>query len=523
MPAPPQQSCSGTECTYQTPENVPTWELVTQQLLIHQKTAHPDNVQQQGGGGAGAGGQTAKVDKKIRPTINPQMTEENWRFFLDEWARYKRQTGVTGQSQLDELWSCMSEDLRQLAFAEGGSEQLHSETDMLQRIKKLAVVTLHSSVHVVALHELTQQSDENVQTFAARVRGIAASCGLNKTCPGCQQNVSFSDETCYHVVLAGLSDQSMKERALTQAMMETIKDLNSLITWCTADEGGRLGTPGATLNRLTRQSTLRQLRHTLVARDQSGQNMRNKCGYCGGFKHGDGGRAAREKECKAFGKTCNKCQKKGHYSSICKSSPSTPTTEAITEETQDANSNSALTFFAINDVSNIPQYYWRPWQTQSLHPDTSKESLISCSNPEKSLISWSNPKESLISWSNPKESLISWPNPKESLISCSKPHLFPPTNEKIQQSSAAPLYSVCTQNRFAIFQQDEEMYDGVKDSMQNRDTVPDEKIFQGKKKISPYKPSITAALSLPTAATSSQSETVIPNSLSQLAAVIAKM
>ena len=90
MPAPPQQSCSGSDCTYQTPENVPTWELVTQQLLIHQKTAHPDNVQQQGGGGGGAGGQTAKVDKKIRPSINPQMTEENWRFFLDEWARYKR-------------------------------------------------------------------------------------------------------------------------------------------------------------------------------------------------------------------------------------------------------------------------------------------------------------------------------------------------------------------------------------------------------------------------------------------------
>ena len=45
---------------------------------------------------------------------------------------------------------------------------------MLKRIKKLAVVTLHSSVHVVALHELRQQSDENVQTFAAQVKGIAA-------------------------------------------------------------------------------------------------------------------------------------------------------------------------------------------------------------------------------------------------------------------------------------------------------------------------------------------------------------
>ena len=78
---------------------------------------------------------------------------------------------------------------------------------MIEGIKKLAIVTLHSSVHVVALHELCQQSDENVQTFAARVRGMASSCSLNKSCSGCQQNGILSDEMCYHVVLAGLSNQ----------------------------------------------------------------------------------------------------------------------------------------------------------------------------------------------------------------------------------------------------------------------------------------------------------------------------
>ena len=119
MPAPPQQSCTAPECQYITPENVPTWELLTQQLSIHQKSAHPDPVHQGGGGvgNVGRGGQAAKIDKKIRPSISPQMTEESWRFFLDEWARYKQHTGVRDQSLLDELWSCMSDELRQLAFA----------------------------------------------------------------------------------------------------------------------------------------------------------------------------------------------------------------------------------------------------------------------------------------------------------------------------------------------------------------------------------------------------------------------
>ena len=52
MPTTPQQSCTAPECQYITPENVPTWELLTQQLSIHQKSAHPDPVHQ-GGGGVG--------------------------------------------------------------------------------------------------------------------------------------------------------------------------------------------------------------------------------------------------------------------------------------------------------------------------------------------------------------------------------------------------------------------------------------------------------------------------------------
>ena len=101
---------------------------------------------------------------------NSQMTEEQWRFFVDEWNRYKRQTKVKDQELLDELWSCMVEELRHLAFAEGGSGNLLTEEIMTKKIKSLAVVSLHSSVHVVNLHEQRQQSDETVHSFAARVR-----------------------------------------------------------------------------------------------------------------------------------------------------------------------------------------------------------------------------------------------------------------------------------------------------------------------------------------------------------------
>ena len=48
--------------------------------------------------------------------------------------------------------------------------------------------------------------------------------------------MSFVDETCYHVVMAGLADKELREKVLTQAIMGTVKDLSSLIEYTTAEE-----------------------------------------------------------------------------------------------------------------------------------------------------------------------------------------------------------------------------------------------------------------------------------------------
>ena len=344
MPAPPSQRCSVQGCEYSTPEGIPTWDMLTTHLSTHSQAAHPP--QQQGN----ATSSSSKTAKKTRPSVTNQMSEESWRFFLDEWSRYKRQTGIKDQELLDELWGCMTDELRQLAFAEGGTTNLTTEDLMTIRIKSLAVVSLHSSVHVVNLHELRQQSDENVHAFAARVRGIAASCNLHKKCSGCQLVVNYSEETCFHVVMAGLCDQEMKEKALTQAMMETITDLNSLVKWCTADESGRLGIGG--------QSSVGSLRQSLYKRQFKDKDK--LCLNCGQKRHGNGSQKDREKECKAFGKKCTKCSKTNHFASVCKSTSVAASNNAITEEetaTADDNStNGALRFFASNHVTTDSTY-----------------------------------------------------------------------------------------------------------------------------------------------------------------------
>ena len=95
---------------------------------------------------------------------------------------------------------------------------------MMARIKSLAVAVLHTAIHTVHLHEARQIPEETTKAFAARARGIASNCILHKKC-SCGEEVSYLEETVYHVVLAGLRDTTLQEACTTQALLGNIKDI----------------------------------------------------------------------------------------------------------------------------------------------------------------------------------------------------------------------------------------------------------------------------------------------------------
>ena len=277
-------------------------------MTLHTTQAHPTVPQ----GGGGDNRPTTKVDKRPRPEISSEMTEHDWRFFLSEWVDYKRATGISGQHLLDELWSCMAPDVKRLAFDQGGKETLTSEDLMLARIRQLAVSVLHAAVHTVALHDARQTGDESTKAFAARVRGTAANCELAKDC-SCGLKVSFLEETVYHVVLAGLRDRDMQDRCLSAAIMKTIKDINSLVEFCSAEESGRMTVP----------STVGGLRSSYKkGKNASQQDFQKsislRCGFCNSASHSANSRQVREKECRAFNQTCRSCSKQGHLAACCR-------------------------------------------------------------------------------------------------------------------------------------------------------------------------------------------------------------
>ena len=326
--APPPVSCSSPGCKYTTPNGIEDFKLITEQLILHAQLAHAVTAQS-----TSVSQTVAKMDKRPRPEAKQDMSEHDFRFFESEWGRYKRAAGITGQTLVDELWSCMSSDLKKLAFDQGDVDSLNTEQLMLQRIKSLAVAVLHTAVHTVHLHESKQLPDETCKTFAARVRGTASNCTLSKKCD-CGQDVSYLEETVYHVVLAGIRDSELQEACTTQALLGNIKDISSLVEFCTAKESGQLGASG-TVGGLKSSYQTRKFSYNS---DNSvpTPSPTGPCIFCGSpGGHTAMNRATREKECKAFTSTCSRCSKRGHYTRLCKSKPKV----AAVEQNKDGNTD----------------------------------------------------------------------------------------------------------------------------------------------------------------------------------------
>ena len=309
-------SCDHAGCDWVTPATTPDWNKGILLLQTHMLAAHglqlpaPQVNPPDGAAGQGVRHKPAPVP---RPEIGLHSTEAEWRFFVSEFDRYKRTTGVTGvQSIIDELWHCMNKDLKTLMQSETLDDNLNTEVGLKEKMYNLAVVTLHSAVHLVTLRKLQQTQSETIREFVARARNIASNCDLSKQCPadGCDTVVDYLDETVFGVVLAGLRDHNIQQRILSLAAMKKINNLQELVAYVAAEESGYNETANIS----------RPVVHALKSGYQR-QKKSQKCFNCGGPRHGSGTPEDRIKMCPANNKTCSKCKKMNHFATVCRSVP----------------------------------------------------------------------------------------------------------------------------------------------------------------------------------------------------------
>ena len=89
----------------------------------------------------------------------------------------------------------------------------------------------------VALHNMTQDRDEPIRSFCARIKGQAGVCKYNIECPSCKTTVDYTKPIIRDVLSRGLSDSDIQLELLGHT--EQNMTLEQVVTFIESKEAGK--------------------------------------------------------------------------------------------------------------------------------------------------------------------------------------------------------------------------------------------------------------------------------------------
>lgn len=300
----PQVKCPIPGCDYETPD---LDAVIVAALITTHATTHPTTSDIQ-----------ARIEKVKRPTVTLAGSSEDWTYFLSRWKDYVDATKITGKNLILQLLECCDESLRKdLTRTAGGSLTNKSEQEVLAAIKVLAVREENTMVARVTLHNMRQDRDETIRSFSARARGQAGVCKFLISCPHCNEEVNYTDDILRDIVARGLGDTEIQLDLLGDKNQNM--NLEQLLQFVEVKEAGKrsasrlLDSHGAEATSMYRRG-----------KNYTSQNKKpdksEHCSYCGKMGHGKNAiPRIRQKECAAYGHTCEICKKPNHFESVCRS------------------------------------------------------------------------------------------------------------------------------------------------------------------------------------------------------------
>ena len=303
-------------------------------LKMHRADHHAPQGQAQGGAA-----NHVKPEKYTRPVLAKGIGEDKYNLYLSNWSRYKRSTGLVDDTTVrDQLvGTCSTELYEDLYNLLGSSIDQKTELELLTEMKRLAVVSQNNMVNVVRLVSITQDRDEPIRSYLAKLKGASSVCKLTVMCTCAPSTrVSYADQLVLHCMVKGLCDEDIRAQVLgcteEMGLEETVKFIEVKEAGKKAgsylDDAGSLG---AGVNRITGYKKTQQ--QELQA--EGDKNSQEKCRFCGKRGHGAAPNFAKKKEeCPAFDKNCNTCSEKGHFarSKACKKKASTNSVEVKHEK-----------------------------------------------------------------------------------------------------------------------------------------------------------------------------------------------
>ena len=297
-------------------------ETVINNLIdIHARTAHPPPPQP-------AQPLPAKVDKVRRPTISSAGSSEDWAYFLSRWEEYKLATRIPAGDTVIQLLECTTEDLRKDINRNYGTLTNHTEVEALKKIKKFAVKAENILVARAKLQNITQDRDETVRAFCARLKGQAGVCEFRKqkTCE-CEREViiDYSEDIIRDALVRNLADEDIKLEVLGQPRQDLT--LDETLQMIEAKESGKrsaglLTNTTAYINATSSYRKNHKEKFSPKPRDSQptsqSKPITKTCNNCGEKHHG-WRKFERRQNCPAFNHVCAICGIKHHFESVCRS------------------------------------------------------------------------------------------------------------------------------------------------------------------------------------------------------------
>ena len=342
MPAPNSVPCSVVDCDYTTPAGCPTWDLLRDFLQQHKESVHPTAMGQHVG-------HNAKLESLPRPQFLLNMTESKWQFVNMQWDAYIDQTPASDEQKVQQLRAACDKDLLQRLYDCGSFASLTTVQLLLDKMKELAVINVHKTIHMVHLWKMAQETTESIRAFAARITGKSDLCELSVMCTkvGCNTKVTYRDEVVLQVLLQGMRDQDIRARTLIQTAAGKLSKLSQVVEYIAAEETGIMQSKDICHETID----VSGVRKSAYKKEGQSRTPLHKCGYCGLPPHGKNSAKEREKSCTAWNNKCSTCQKLNHLPTVCRSKPAT---SATTTESEVTAVNSAVTGFVSSIKAALP-------------------------------------------------------------------------------------------------------------------------------------------------------------------------
>ena len=120
-------------------------------ITLHTQQAHPAPAPK----APHAPAAIPKLEKLPRPTFTLNMTESKWNFMVLSWNSYIGQSPLAPEAtKLMQLQAACDERLRQCIYDTGNFSTLNITALFLAKIKELAVIIVHKSVHLMNLWQM---------------------------------------------------------------------------------------------------------------------------------------------------------------------------------------------------------------------------------------------------------------------------------------------------------------------------------------------------------------------------------